>query len=365
MTFTSSACLTALHIHLIHDELLGLCSVRTLLRLRRTCRAVHQAVDDYMRNVYNIDLFLDRLFPDSSRAFRSLQARTGTLIGGLSALRFLQRIAHPPTEPLELYIHACHRREVGRWLLRTGYIFSAAPHQTPEFEAEISNTINLPPDESVQILDGVAMILRFCRAVPETGMIREVKVIVAENNPMEVILSFYSTCLMNVISFNKAYCLFPRATLEMGQTLVTSSPSGLPRRYRQGTEQHLSSGHTLLHHIPHDELHVISPAAYPLGWRWVHDGCSWVLPLSIDGVESRARRTTLAHPLFEDPVTICNWQVRYSHSKGASVHFGVMRSEHLKYKYLSADPDLTSFIARSLAHTTSQFAQGEGGTRRA
>ncbi|KAI0689628.1 hypothetical protein C8T65DRAFT_523508, partial [Cerioporus squamosus] len=274
-----------------------------------------------------------------------LQARTGTLIGGTSALQYLERRPHESGTPLKLFVHSCHRREVGRWLVRAGYSFVPAPYQDPDFEIEISRTINLPPG-GMQILEGISTYVSFRKVSTLEGGFLQVEVTVAENTPMEIILSSYSTCLMNAISFDAAYCLFPRATLEARTTLVTTAPSGLPKRYRQGIEEHLSSGHTLVVHIPEHEFYS-SSCPYPLGWRWVDDSCSWVLRFSVGGINPPTKSSGAL--LRRDPMTISNWLMRYVPIRGASIHFAIVRCDSLKYKYIAADVDLTSFLARKLA----------------
>lgn len=76
--------------HVIYRAILQYCSPLTLLRFKRTCRLASAAVEDYMKLAFNINRCLARFFDDPV-AFRSLQARTGTVISGSAALQFFDR----------------------------------------------------------------------------------------------------------------------------------------------------------------------------------------------------------------------------------------------------------------------------------
>ena len=82
--------------HVIHWNIFSYCTPQTLLRFERTCRLAQAIVEDYIRVAFNIDARLSPFF-DDPRAFRSLQARTGTVISGSTALQFFERAIYPGT----------------------------------------------------------------------------------------------------------------------------------------------------------------------------------------------------------------------------------------------------------------------------
>lgn len=90
-----------------------------------------------------------------------------------------------------MLVHKPHRREVGRWLLQSGYCFAPQPHQDPDFESTILDTISLSPD-GFHALDGISTTLTFVRLLPD-GHETRVHMVVAENSPMEVVLSTHSS----------------------------------------------------------------------------------------------------------------------------------------------------------------------------
>ncbi|KAI0329622.1 hypothetical protein GY45DRAFT_850264 [Cubamyces sp. BRFM 1775] len=279
-----------LHIELVYEPIFDSCSAATLLRVARTCRAAHRAIKAYSRVAFDVNRLLSRFFPsknascssictmdheheqayDRARAFRSLQARTGTVISGSCALQFFDRSIYPESD-LDLYVHMCHRQEVGRWLIQEGYVYEPTSHQDKNFEFEVAEEHDTFWDEYFGEISSIFKVFNFKKRVTKLelplddvkhysvaglqssegrGELR-VQLIVPKETPMEVILGFHSTCVMNVISYHKAYCLFPQATLEERLALFTSSPSedSLSRntdQYRCAISKYTERGFTFI-----------------------------------------------------------------------------------------------------------------------
>ena len=227
--------------HPIYDRL----SAAALVRLSSTCRIAHASIQAYISVAFNVDRLLSRFFPPATpgcsttcahdhthteeharaRAFRSLQAATGTLISGSSALQFFDRKVWPESD-LDLYAYARHRREVGRWLLAEGYRYKPAKFQHPNFEVEVKQCV-LDRPNGIYSMPGVLAIFTFVKPLPQAepatpprrrgtpieGVFSatesevsdeeseegrqpkelKVQIIVAKNAPMEVILGFHSS----------------------------------------------------------------------------------------------------------------------------------------------------------------------------
>lgn len=144
-----------------------------------------------MRRAYDVHRLLGRFFADPLD-FRSLQARTGTVISGSVALQFFSR-AHYPSADLDLYLHMRHRKEVGLWVVEQGYDFVPAAHQPKCFVTAVKEAPYLFP-EAVYTLPGIAAIFTFVKT-PNGGRAEPTKVqlIIATNSPMEVVLGFHSS----------------------------------------------------------------------------------------------------------------------------------------------------------------------------
>ncbi|KAI0355447.1 hypothetical protein OH77DRAFT_1424945 [Trametes cingulata] len=484
-----------LHIELIYEPIFDASSAATLLRLARTCRTAHHAVAAYTLVAFDVDRLLSRFFPSPSsplstppcssacptppphthteqharaRAFRSLQARTGTLVSGSCALQFFARTVYPESD-LDLYVHMRHRREVGRWLLREGYTFVPTAFQDERFEVEVVHGM-AQGAHGIYRMPGVAGILTFMRPAPreirppsayvdveeeevegepqqQQQRMLKVQVIVAKNTPMEAILAFHSTCVMNVISYEKAYCLFPWATLEERRSLLSSSCRGRSTRRQAGLDKYARRGFALVSALAPEDIESdpaslatssssssssarfarygsydmsharflygftsalsslslqdgastpSSPGtpyttssstntsisgsppplpkrkkpAFRLGWRWIDDSASWVLPLPLTGLtlpsplppptlpaSTPSPASTPAPAPAPDPVTVCNWEVRYpsapgtqaGEGDGATMHFEVATGKVLRYRYLVTDELLLGFLGRELS----------------
>jgi hypothetical protein len=105
----------------------------TLCRLAVTCKAAHIAVNHFRDANFNINNLLS-IFFDNPIGFRSLQAKTATIIAGSAALQFFNRVRYHDTG-LDLYTHPGFTKAVGLWLiLSEGYTFIPKyPGADPDF----------------------------------------------------------------------------------------------------------------------------------------------------------------------------------------------------------------------------------------
>ena len=337
-----------------------------------------------------------------------------------------------------------HRREVAQWLLEEGYQYKPTDFQDPRLEVEIAECVERNPN-GVYSMPGLMAIVTFVKPLPrvqcaqdpaltedgpgeaEDDSPRELKVqvMVAKNTPMEVILGFHSStlllrvllqslppltvtpprpaCVMNVISYEKAYCLFPQATLEERRTLLSSSCRGKGKHRLAGLAKYAARGFKILYDLPRHEVqpdpatplypaflqptgsdgdrgdrlfasfspepelsvfdltHPATDAAslsrrqrtrtkpsFRLGWRWIDDSSSWVLPLPLGGVAPPPPANTATAPLAHDPVAVCNWEVRHLPGRGLVMHFEVATGKILRYRYLVTDELLLGHLMREL-----------------
>lgn len=127
---------------------------------------------------------LARFFPDPL-GFRSLQARTGTLVSGSFALQFFDRAFYPNTN-LDVYVYSQHRREVGNWVLTMGYTFIPSQRQASCFD-----TASISPLHLYYATLDVPTAFTFERRV--SGSLLKVRIIVALKTPMEIVLGSHSS----------------------------------------------------------------------------------------------------------------------------------------------------------------------------
>ena len=191
----------------IYDAIFSQASPAGTILLGRTCREARNASRDFNRRAFNINRHLGRFFTDP-KGFRSLQARTGTLISGSNALQFLDRTYYPGSD-LDLFVHPGHSREIGLWLMHyEGYVFTPNTHMSQNglpFEAVVPETWdglaqrfhpghdrNIHNDSSAYGIKCLESIYTFEKA-DEGGESRKVQIIAAKSTPLQCIISFHSS----------------------------------------------------------------------------------------------------------------------------------------------------------------------------
>ena len=329
------------------------------MRLSWVNRYLHQAVSAYIEDAFAIEPRLAIFFPDALE-FRNLQARTGTLLSGQFALRYFDRKPTPST--LDLYVHPHQRREVGRWLLQhAGYTFGPTDTQDPDFEIAVAFKLRMRHQGGNP---GLAATFTFIKAGID-GETVTLRIIVGKRGPMEMILSSLSSKSltnslsiyrhsltiaisltiaheMNIISFEKAYCLFPPTSVEPRGWVRNRLPDDI------SVEPEEFGGNVRIpFHHPSGVFEGISP-----GLRWLGDPHTWVVPLEIHCIKPHPPLTPYSSPLLADPVAITSFDVRCHPVDGVSISFFILHSDALRYCYVVGTRSLINhlrLIASSLA----------------
>jgi hypothetical protein len=103
-----------MHCPPIADNIFVFLTPATLINLSLASKTNTVAIQQFYKRAYNIHRHLSHFFHDP-QGFRSLQARSGTLISGSNALQFLQRSTYKDSD-LDLYTHPGYASEVAHWL---------------------------------------------------------------------------------------------------------------------------------------------------------------------------------------------------------------------------------------------------------
>jgi len=197
----------------IFETIFSCLSPAQLLRFARTSRLARFSVSFFFHRAFNVNKHLLRFVSDPV-GFRSLQARTGTLISGSNALQFLDRTFFPESD-LDLYTHPGHAREVGLWLIQCeGYVFLPNEDQgTDGFDS--LNWLSWDPWaiafprtdinwEDLHVQDyripGLEDIYQFEKTIPGGPTLR-LQIIAAELTPLQCIFGFHSSKSSSLFSF--------------------------------------------------------------------------------------------------------------------------------------------------------------------
>lgn len=302
----------------IYDLIFRDLSPRTLLRLSRTCRMIHAAVTQFFRRAYNINQHLSRYFPDPL-SFRSLQARTGLIISGSNALQFLDRTFYRESD-IDIYSHAGHVYEILKWIESFGYHFEPHKYQEEDWHDQVSpdwdGTVPRMPRVPLQARDearlsrysNIAEVYTFKRLVVMDGeqVELQVQVIEAVNNPIDTIMRYHSTCVMNIITFDAAYSFYPIATFEDRSALKIPGsrhrPDVLAKYIKRGWRVYSMFG-------PGDLARPYDSPFLPNVTRWVGDRHCWTIPLDTSGVKLRTALSPSSEHFSWDPSTQNGWKM--------------------------------------------------------
>ncbi|TFK63310.1 hypothetical protein BDN72DRAFT_964018 [Pluteus cervinus] len=209
-------------------------SARQLVRFSQTDKFNYASVSDYSTYAFSITKTLGHYFtPDQITAFRILQAQTGAIISGSTALQFFDRTYYPESD-LDLYVTDEDAEPLIDWIMGIGYN-PQAPINRPGKDEPQSKCTAKGHIESCQcsVTIGTFTDPKFAEYGPLASEIvgvytflktfggreRKVQVVTAIDSPCEVMLRFHSTCVMNIITHSTAYSLFPLATFESRQSL--------------------------------------------------------------------------------------------------------------------------------------------------
>ncbi|KZT30878.1 hypothetical protein NEOLEDRAFT_1159954 [Neolentinus lepideus HHB14362 ss-1] len=326
----------------IYDLILAQLSPAGLVRIgtSHTCKLAQAAVFSFYGRAFNINRHLSRFFNDPL-AFRSFQARTASLISGSSALQFLDQL--------------------GRWLMdREGYEYKPYETQETDFEKlDEREDFRLFANEMYKI-QRVEAVFSFERSVQGEGAEPlKVQVIVATQPPLQCILGFHSTVVMNIISYDAAYALYPNATFEKRHALVVGKVRA--ERDIKAVHKCMQRGWRMQaalynHPIPdYFEENLV---------RTVEDGHSWKISLSPQGVEPPRPLSLTSDPLRWDPVVYSSFKL--VHTTEVYMWYELVSSTLLRFKYLVADETFMSIIRKfcrsqgALAHMQSSHGAGPG-----
>ncbi|KAM5534260.1 hypothetical protein V8D89_012085 [Ganoderma adspersum] len=189
-------------------------------------------------------------------------AQTHTVISGSFALQFMDG-SYYPNSNLDLYILPNNTLLIlGAYLLHQGYIYTPQEWQLEDFLEDAQHilaTLDVIPD----IEDNKKPNYR-------SKCIRTV--VVPRVSPLSCILAFHLTCVMNIITYNAAFSLYPYATFNRRKSLA------------------------------------LDVTMHPAEVR-DNDHYSWVMHLDTTGVATPSSSSLLASNLGWDPVTTRGWKL--------------------------------------------------------
>ncbi|KAJ3885039.1 hypothetical protein GG344DRAFT_59834, partial [Lentinula edodes] len=197
----------AIFSHLDHNDIdnLGL-----------TCSWLEHEKQQFRSSSNKIDLVLDRfLTVGEIGGFQDIQVSTGMVVSGPVALQFFSREVYETD--LDTYCVLGKCLDVAKYYLSIRYQYRPSKHQLDYFEDDFSRIVDQRWDavnRGAYLQDNVVQVWNFDRSGSK------IQLITTARSPLETVLTFHSTCVMNVITHRRAYCLFAWTTFKDCCTVV-------------------------------------------------------------------------------------------------------------------------------------------------
>ncbi|KAF7968792.1 hypothetical protein HWV62_29310 [Athelia sp. TMB] len=215
-TSNSKAVMDCFNVPELMRVMLAECSTNEIRNFRKTCQNANKAVRGFELVAFNIDWLLNR-FLDSPNMFRKLQARTGTVIGGTTALAFFERTTQEENS-MDIYVNPGHSYEVARHLIDVqGFHYHPFGSPNPQeftYDSRDGESDRLEANhrqESIYAIRAIDNVHRFAKGQEGSGL-REIFLMKTTRSPLHAILNSHSTAAMNLITYDMAISLYPRAT---------------------------------------------------------------------------------------------------------------------------------------------------------
>jgi hypothetical protein len=175
----------------------------------------------------------------------------------------------------------------------------------------------------VKGLKGVFTFMRESRNPSEPP--RKVQLIVALESPLACIVSFHTSCVMNLISYECAYSLYPHATFEARRSLAFDPSAAV------ALDKYAQRGWTIpAMFLPRDKR------MFPQRIRHIGDDLCWTVRLDTQGVSPPPPLSPSSTPLAWDPVAHNSWNLRGAEVTGEPVHvYSIVKPEVFRFRYLS------------------------------
>ncbi|KAG0706494.1 hypothetical protein DFH29DRAFT_1076935 [Suillus ampliporus] len=265
-----------------------------------------------------------------------------------------------PESDLDLYAHPGHVYELVEWLESVGYKFEPSQYQEKDWHSHVSvdwdGTVKrtnradraLAHDLDLMWYPDIAGVYTFKRFVAMDGATVELKVQVMETtcNPIEAIMKFHSTCVMNIITFDAAYSFYPVATFEERSALKIPGSRHRP----DVIEKYVKRGWRVYAVFrPGDIMRLCTSPFFPNKTWWVGDRHCWSIPLDTSGVKPRPALSQSSEQFPWDPSIHNGWIMSYEDSRVAGQKEPVMNA-HLvmstifRYNYIFPNETLALAI---------------------
>ncbi|TFK59315.1 hypothetical protein BDN72DRAFT_729307, partial [Pluteus cervinus] len=216
-----------------------------LANFAKTCTRFRTLAHNFYGRAFDATKPLKKHFtPTEIVEFHARMQYAGALISGSTALQLFERVDYPNSD-LDVYVQEDRCNGLLSWL-ENRYDLTGA-----------SRWYRDPPHTG----RALSRVYTFQRNF--YGRRTAVQLIVTANNPLEAILEFNLSCVMNFITHEHAYSLFPHFTFVRREALPMNE-----RHHDAMYAKYYNRGFAIVN-LPEEDICV------PRATRWVNDGQCW------------------------------------------------------------------------------------------
>ncbi|KAI1322604.1 hypothetical protein F5Y16DRAFT_386197 [Xylariaceae sp. FL0255] len=301
-----------------NHALTSMLDTKDKLSVMQTSSAYRQGMKN---TVWNINKRLLRFF-ENPLTFRSQLGKCDALISGSFALQFFEGVLWKESD-LDIFVESGNNTEaMEKYLLEVAYThtgsWSRPDHDRMEEYSNIKGIVE-------------------CRTYHDSnpnGYGAKVQIISTKESPVRAILEgFYTTCIVNFITWNKAYSLFPKATFLIHQTIpLVDTSIYLGKLYTKYSKRGWPMWTHPLGQESYSKLFANNGEAESNRERRIGDSTTWIMKLDTTSV---AR--------LEKPDSVLEYS-SYNISMGhgtdhhrCTIYAAPFQSNALRYRYLRSN----------------------------
>ncbi|TRM56538.1 hypothetical protein BD626DRAFT_413700, partial [Schizophyllum amplum] len=263
------------------DAVLSCLNARDIAQYAMASRETHRRVKSYYRRAFYLPRALGCFFDNDQdiEEFRDIQRQTGMVISGSFALRFMGRLSFEPGD-LDVYVKHTSAFVAGEFLTRAGYEYRPRRGQPSDFDDALAlyqTSMEDRNDTGQYAATAIVGAYNFVNTRDENVI---VQIITARTSPVDVILGFHSTAVMNLITHSSAISLYPRETFLNKRSLRIARNSTRPSA-QAALVKYKNRGFDIL-----EDLDVADASdceqEFGASYRYIGDDFTWEISLCCD-----------------------------------------------------------------------------------
>ncbi|KAK6519124.1 hypothetical protein TWF281_003813 [Arthrobotrys megalospora] len=320
---------------ILYTAIFGHLGVMDTVNLLAACHRIRAL----KKHVFNVNVLLRPFFKDPIE-FRQLMADNDLIIGGSMALRLFSRESWSSSD-VDIYTEYVDSISVvGAFLEGEGYEFKPFFWQTEGLEESIQRADRvksilwgsrdvwglLSEDGSHTDFYGIEQIKDIYAFIHHKTN-KKVELVLTRGSPFKLILSYYSTYLMNFFSYRAAYSIFPSFTFREKMGFYVPPQTGLRPKTVKGILKYHDRGYSFYVVWPEGHGHENYTRV-----RTVGDCDTWSIHFPIDGIKVPIREMRLQGTPFTVKFMPGSWTVTGNApgSEGESLEEQFRAADYLK-----------------------------------